>query len=421
MLTDTKIRNAKRADKPIKLTDSEGLYLDVRPSGARFWRYRYRLSGKEQLFTVGQYPDLSLKDARAARDEAAKLVRRGIHPLADRERIEAEKRAQAANTFEAVAREWIEKNRPNWSAYYASQVERFLAAAVFSDVGDRPIRDVNAAQLLQIIQRVEKLGTGLERPRGKGEGREKGAPTVALLIRQWCSAIFRYAVATLRADMDPAGALRGALVRKKVEHHKPLTRADLPDFLAAIDSLGGYESTKIALKLMALLFTRTGELRAALWAEFDLAAATWVIPAERMKMDRPHVVPLSTQAVELLRELHKLTGGQQWLFPNYRRPKECMSATTINRALERMGYNGRGTMGFSGHGFRGTASTLLNEMGFRADLIERQLAHADRDKVRASYNHAEFLDERRQMMQAWADFLDGVRAKRNVTPIRRVA
>lgn len=421
MLTNAKIVNTKPSDKPIKLTDSEGLYLDVRPSGARIWRYRYRLSGKEQLFTVGQYPDLSLKDARAERDEAAKLVRRGIHPLADRERIEAEKRLQAANTFETVAREWIAQNKSNWSTYYAGQVERFLQATVFPDIGDRPIRDVNAAQLLLIIKRVEKHGTGLVRPHGKSTGREKGAPTVALLIRQWCSSIFRYAVATLRADMDPTGALRGALVRKKVEHHKPLTRADLPDFLAAIDSLGGYESTKIALKLMALLFTRTIELRGAQWAEFDLDTATWVIPSGRMKMRRPHVVPLSRQAVDLLRELQRLTGGRQWLFPNYRRPTQCMSATTINRALERMGFAGRGTMGFSGHGFRSTASTLLNEMNYRADLIERQLAHADRDKVRATYNHAEFLPERRQMMQAWADFLDELRAKCNVTPIRRVA
>jgi hypothetical protein len=215
MLTNAKIVNTKPAGKPVKLTDAEGLYLDVRPSGARIWRYRYRLGGKEQLFTVGQYPDFSLKDARAARDDAAKLVRSGIHPIADRERIEAEKRAQAANTFEAVAREWLAQNQPCWSTYYASQVRRFLEAAVFPDIGTRPIRDVNAPQLLQIIRRVESRGTGLVRPYGRSEGEEKGAPTVALLIRQWCSAIFRYAVATLRADMDPTSALRGALVRRK--------------------------------------------------------------------------------------------------------------------------------------------------------------------------------------------------------------
>jgi integrase len=226
-----------------------------------------------------------------------------------------------------------------------------------------------------------------------------------LLVRRWSSAIFRYAVATLRADGDPAAALKGAIHRAKVEHHKPLSRSQIVEFTKTLDKYGGYRTTVIALRLMLLTFVRTVELRKAEWSEFDLENAEWRIPAERMKMREPHIVPLSNQAVALLQELQTYTGGRGLLFPNYRNPKECMTATTLNRALERMGFNGKGSIGFSAHGFRATASTLLNEMGYRSDVIERQLAHAERDKVRASYNHAEYMDERKVMMQEWADFL----------------
>jgi integrase len=236
------------------------------------------------------------------------------------------------------------------------------------------------------------------------EGR--GAKTVALLLRQWSSTIFRYAVATLRADSDPAAALKGAITRLKTKHRKPLTRADLPRFIKALDSYGGYRTTVIALRLMLLTFVRTVELRAAHWAEIDLDRAEWRIPAGRMKMRELHIVPLSRQAVELLLELRSLTGGRSFLFPNCRRPNSCMTATSLNRALERMGFNGKGSMGFSAHGFRSTASTILNELGYRPDVIERQLAHSERNKVRASYNQAEYLAERRAMMQEWADLTD---------------
>jgi integrase len=298
--------------------------------------------------------------------------------------------AENANTFQAVALEWIERKRPGWSPYYPRQVERFLAADVFPYIGTLPIRSVTAAHLLELVRRVEG----------------RGAKTVALLLRQWSSAIFRYAVATLRADSDPAAALKGAISRSKTKHRKPLTRADVPRFIKALDSYGGYRTTVIALRLMLLTFVRTVELRAADWAEIDFDRAEWRIPAERMKMRELHIVPLSRQAVELLSELRSLTGGRNFLFPNYRRPNSCMTATTLNRALERMGFNGKGSMGFSAHGFRSTASTILNELGYRSDVIERQLAHSERNKVRASYNHAEYLDERRAMMQEWADLTD---------------
>jgi integrase len=411
-LTDAKIRNTKPGDKPIKLTDGGGLYLEVRPTGAKLWRYRYRIAGKENVFAVGEYfndkrgEHVSLDDARSERDKARALVKQGIHPAHNRQAARLATHAENANTFEAVAREWIAKKKPSWTAYYLRQVERFLAADVFPYVGNLPIRNVTAAHLLEIVHRVEG----------------RGAATVALLVRQWSSAIFRYAVATLRADTDPAAALKGAIHRPKTKHHKPLSRDQVADFVKALDSYGGYRTTVIALRLMLLTFVRTVELRAARWEEIDLERAEWRIPAERMKMREPHLVPLSPQAVELLRELHTFTGGRDFLFPNYRNPKTCMTATTLNRALERMGFNGKDSIGFSAHGFRATASTILNEMGYRPDVIERQLAHAERNKVRASYNQGEYLEERRAMMRQWADMTDDMAKSENkVTPIKKAA
>jgi integrase len=420
MLTAAKINSTKPDVKPRKLTDSGGLYCEVRPSGAKLWRYRYRIASKENVFALGEYvkePDgetdaerrarishgrLTLLEARTERDKCRGLVKQGIHPAHNRQATRAMQVADNANTFEAVAREWISQRRAKWSGYYLRQVERFMAADIFPYIGMLPIRSVRAGHLLEIVQRVEK----------------RGAANVAILLRQWSSAIFRYAVATLRADADPAASLKGAIHRPKVQHHKSLTRADLPEFLKALDTFRGYRTTAIALRLALLTFVRPGELRAAQWSEFDLDRAEWRIPAERMKMREPHIVPLSTQATELLRELHALTGGQRWLFPNYRRPKTCMTGTTLNRALERMKYGGK----FSAHGFRATASTILNEMSFRPDVIERQLAHAERNKVRASYNHAEYLPERQEMMQAWASLLgEMAKPQSKVTPIKRKA
>jgi integrase len=388
-LTDAKIRTTKPGPKPMKLADGGGLYLEVRPTGAKLWRFRYRIAGKENVFAIGDYPTIALAEVRAEHSKARALVKQGIHPSHNRQAERLSSHAANANTFEAVAREWISKKAAGWSSYYLRQVERFLEMDVFPYLGKLPIRNVTAAHLLDVIRRIEG----------------RGATTVALLVRQWSSAIFRYAVATLRADGDPAAALKGAIHRAKVEHHKPLSRSQIVEFTKTLDKYGGYRTTVIALRLMLLTFVRTVELRKAEWSEFDLENAEWRIPAERMKMREPHIVPLSNQAVALLQELQTYTGGRGLLFPNYRNPKECMTATTLNRALERMGFNGKGSIGFSAHGFRATASTLLNEMGYRSDVIERQLAHAERDKVRASYNHAEYMDERKVMMQEWADFL----------------
>jgi integrase len=398
-LTDAKIRSTKPGALPIKLTDGAGLYLEVRPTGAKLWRYRYRIAGKENLYAVGGYPQISLTDARTERDKARALVKQGIHPAHTRQARVRLQVAENANTFEAIAREWIEKRGANWSAYYLKQVENMLSGDAYPYIGNLPMRSIVPAHLLEIVGRVEN----------------RGAVTVAILLRQWMSAIFRYAVSTSRADTDPAAALKGAIHRPKVEHSKPLTQKQIPDFLKSLATYGGYRTTAIAIRLLMLTFVRTIELRGAEWAEFDLDRAEWRIPAGRMKMGEPHIVPLSSQAVELLRELHTLTGGRKFLFPNYRRPTTYMTATTINRALERMGYGGK----FSGHGFRATASTMLNELGYRSDLIESQLAHAERSKVRASYNHAQYLPERKAMMQAWSDLIDEMaNDKSNVTPIK---
>ena len=404
-LTDAKIRNAKPTDKPIKLTDAGGLYLDVRPTGTKLWRYRYRIAGKENLFAVGEYPALSLAEARTKRAEARELVKRGIHPSHERQATRLMTHSANANTFEAVGREWIEKKKPTWTPYYLRQVERFLASDVFPHVGPLPIRSVTAAHLLEIVRRIEG----------------RGAETVALMVRQWSSAIFRYAVATLRADTDPAAALKGAIHRPRTKHAKPLSRDQIADFMRAVDDYGGYRTTVIALRLMLLTFVRTKELRETPWTEIDLDRGEWRIRAQRMKMRQPHIVPLSRQTVVLLRELHTHTGGRDFLFPNYRNPNTCMTGTTLNRALERMGFNGRDSIGFSAHGFRATASTILNEIGIRPDVIERQLAHADRNTVRAAYNQGEYLEERRAMMQQWADLLSEIEDRNsNVVTLRRV-
>lgn len=423
-LTDSKIRNAKPAAKAIKLTDGGGLYLEIRPTGTKLWRYRYRIDGKENVFAAGEYAQapcgeteeqtisrrgagrLTLSEARVAHDDWRGLVKQGIHPAHHRQVERLQNRASNANTFEAVALEWIAKKTPNWTPYYLKQVDRGLKSDVFPYIGNLPIRNVKAAHLLEIVSRVEG----------------RGAATVALLIRQWSSAIFRYAVATLRADTDPASALKGAIQRPKVKHHKPLSRDQIADFIAALDSYGGYRTTVIALRLMLLTFVRTVEMRAAHWSEIDFDRAEWRIPAERMKMRAPHIVPLSAQSVGMLQELKTFTGGRTMLFPNLRDPRSCMTATTLNRALERMGFNGKNSIGFSAHGFRATASTILNELGYRPDVIERQLAHTERNKVRASYNQGEYLKERGVMMQQWADLVDVMAAgDKKVSIINAVA
>jgi integrase len=399
-LTDIAIKNAKAKAKPYKIADGGGLYLLVSQTGARLWRYKYRIGGREGTFAIGEYPAFGLAKARAEHAKSRGLVDLGVHPLHNRKAEELKQTTNADNTFKAIANDWIEKNKKRWTPYYLRQVERFMASDVFPQIGALPIKQVTAAHVLSIMKKAEA----------------RGAETIAISIRQWCSAVFRFAVANLQADADPAAALKGAVVRPKVRHNAALSAKEIPAFMTALGKCGGYRTTSIAVELLLLTFVRTVELRKATWSEFDLEAAIWRIPAERMKMKAEHLVPLSAQAVVLLKELKEWTGNRNYLFPNYRSPKDCMTATTINRALERMGYRGK----FSAHGFRSTASTLLHELGYRPEVIERQLAHAERNKVKAAYNHAEYLQERANMMQQWAAYVDALGAGATVVPINKV-
>lgn len=391
-LTDTKIRNAKPTERPFKLTDAAGLYLEVRPTGAKLWRYRYRIAGKENVYVLGEYPTVGLAAARLDRAAARELVKKGIHPAHERKSDVASQLAENANTFRAIAQRWMAAKKKNWSAGYTRQIERAFEADVYPQISTKPIKAVTAADILKIMKKVEGRGNAV----------------MAMNIRQWCGAVFRYAGAHLLADADPTAVLRGTVTRPKVVHRKPLSRTEITLFYQALEEHGGYRTTVIALRLLLLTFVRTGELRAAEWSEFDFDTAEWRIPRSRMKMDEEHIVPLSRQSLDFLKELHQFSGGRRYLFPNYRSPNACMTATTLNRALERMGFNGKDSLGFSAHGFRATASTLLNELGYKSDVVERQLAHSERNKVRASYNQAQYLAERRQLMQEWADLMDGL-------------
>jgi integrase len=417
-LSDRRIRNTKPKRRRYRLSDAHGLALEVSPAGGRYWRYRYRLDGRENIFAAGEWCSapygetveqaekrrasgrLTLAEARIDRVKWRAMVVRGSHPLHARRAEKLVAAASNANTFDAVAAEFVQKRGQEWGSVYRKNFTRYLERDVSPDIGSLPIREVNSAQVLGILRKVEA----------------RGSLSAAAAGRSYIGQVFRYAIATGKADIDPTFALRGALVTRIVQHHPPLERVDLPAFFEALNANGASRPTEIAIRLMAYLFSRTIELRASSWGgEFDLDRAEWRIPASRMKMGRPHIVPLPTQAVALLRELHALTGDQQWLFPNTRRPKTYMGGTTINRVIERMGFLDR----FTAHGFRATASTLLHEAGFDSRLIEMQLAHQDRNKSRASYDHSARLPERRQMMQSWADMLDEMmKPKSNVFSIR---
>jgi integrase len=404
-LTDTAIRNAKAETKARKLFDERGLYLLVTPDGGKWWRFKYRFAGKEKLLSLGVYPDVGLKQAREKRDDSRKLVAAGVDPSAERQAaraalISAQRRDY--DSFEAVAREWFERFSPNWVAEHAETVIHRLEADVFPWIGSRPIAEVNAIELLDLLRRIEA----------------RGAISTAHRIKQICGNVFRYGIATGRASRDPSADLRGALSPERERHFGALTKpADVAGLMRGINSYRGSFVVRCALRFTALTFARPGEIRKAEWNEIDFDNAVWRIPAERMKMRREHLVPLSRQAVEVLRELHPLTGDGRYVFPG-RTPARPMSENAITAALRYMGYQ-RGQM--TAHGFRTLASTLLNEQGWTADAIERQLAHAERDEVRGAYNRAEFLSERLQMMQSWADYLDRLTLGGTVIPLQATA
>ncbi|MEW6439662.1 MAG: integrase arm-type DNA-binding domain-containing protein [bacterium] len=398
-LSDATIKNAKPREKPYKLADERGMYLEVAPSGGKWWRLKYRFDGKEKLISLGVYPDVGLKKARARRDEARKLLAAGADPSAARKAEKAAKAAAGANSFEAVAREWFEKFSPTWAD--PDTVIRRLELHAFPWIGARPVREVTPPELLSVLRRIEALGV-LE---------------TAHRTAQLCGQVFRYAVRTGRAERDPSADLKGALSPVRKKHLASITDPKaIGGLLRAIDSYQGSLITRCALKLAPLTFVRPGELRKAEWGEVNLEAGEWRIPAGRMKARALHIVPLSTQAVEVLKQLHPLTGRGRYLFPSARTDSRPMSDNAILAALRRMGFEKEE---MTGHGFRSMASTILNEQGWHKDAIERQLAHAERNPVRAAYNYAEYLPERRKMMQAWADYLDGLKQGGEVIPFRK--
>jgi integrase len=397
-LTDTTVRNAKATVAPRKLADEKGLYLLVNPSGSKLWRMKYRFAKKENVLSFGGYPEVSLKDAREARDEARALLSKGIDPSAHKKANMAARSLAAENSFELVAREWFAKFSPQWKDNHSSKIIERLEKDIFPWLGTRPINEVGAQELLAALRRIES----------------RGAIETAHRARQNCGQVFRYGIATGRCNRDVAADLKGALQPTVTKHHASIIDpTQIGGLLRAIDSYQGMFVSRSALKLAPLVFLRPVELRQAEWSEFNLDAREWRIPPTKMKMKEMHIVPLSKQAMEILVEIRPLTGAGRYVFPSVRSEDRPMSENTVLAALRRMGY---GTGEMTGHGFRSMASTLMNEGGWNRDAIERQLAHAERDDSRAAYNYAEFLPERRKMMQWWANYLDELRSGKNILP-----
>ena len=387
-LTDTKLRNAKPTAKPYKMADGGGLFVLIHPSQGKYWRYKYRFAGKEKQLALGTYPDVSLADARERHAQARKVLASGNDPGETKKEAKRLVTLKHENNFEAIAREWYEQRKHKWTTTYSQTRMARLERHVFPRLGSRPIADITASELLSVIRVVEK----------------DGALDMAQRLLQMAGQIFVYAVATGRAQRNIAIDLRGALKSPVRKHMAHLKADELPEYLKNLEAYDGAIQTKWALKFLLFTFVRTGELRGAEWKEISFDKAEWRIPAERMKMREQHIVPLSKQAISVLLEMRNHTGNRQFVFPNQHKPSGCMSENTLLFALYRMGYHSKAT----GHGFRATASTILNEHGFVPDVIERQLAHTERNQVRAAYNHAQYLPERKKMMQWWADYLDSL-------------
>lgn len=406
-LSDAKVRAAKPRDSLFKLADGGGLFLWIMPTGNRVWRFRYVLQGKEKSLSIGAFPDVGLADARKRASAARVRLSEGGDPAADKQ--DAKRAATAAavageETFEFIAREWHHTRGTKWTPKHRAQVLTSLEQDIFPEFGARSIREITGSDVLGALRKVE----------------DRGALEIAGRIRQRVEAVFTYAIASSRASTNPAASLSKAMTeRPKVRSLAALPPAEVPELLRKIEDYQGEAQTTIALRLLAYTFVRTSELRGATWAEINFDAAEWRIPEERMKARRPHVVPLSRQALEQFRELRVLNPAGDLCFPSRGKPRQSISENTVLYAIYRMGYHSRMT----GHGFRSVASTMLNEMGYRSDVIEAQLAHTDQNEVRAAYNRATYMVERRTMLQAWADHLDALRdgTAENVIPIRRTA
>lgn len=391
-LTNVVVLNAKPQDKPYKLIDGRGLYVLVNKAG-KYFRWDYRFAGKRKTLALGVYPEISLKEAREKHEDLRRLLARDIDPMEMKKQKKAEVQAEVENSFEFVAREWFVKNKSVWTARHADTIISRLQNNIFPWLGAAEISAISAPMLLEALRRIE----------------ERGALETAHRVKQICGQVFRYAIATGRAERDPSFDLRGALAPTKSKSMATITDPQkIGILMRAIDGYQGSLITRCALKFAPLTFVRPGELRHAEWTEINFDESEWKIPSEKMKMRTVHIVPLSAQAIAILKEIQPLTGNGKYVFPSLRSGGRPMSNNTILVALRSMGYT-KDEM--TGHGFRAMASTLLHEQSWPSDVIERQLAHRERNSVKAAYNHAQYLPERRRMMQAWADYLESLRGK----------
>lgn len=391
-LTSLAVSKAKPRTKQYKLTDERGLCLLVTPGGGRYWRLQYRFGGKSKSLALGIYPDVSLAKARQKRDQARELLAEGVDPVAHKNQLAAEAELEALSTFRIVAEEWLEKRKREGLSEVTLAKAKWLLEFAYPTLGDRKIGTIKTLEVLTVLRSVE------------GRGRYESARR----LRSVCGRVFRYAIATGRAEHDLTANLRDALTTPKVRHLAAITNSqEVGPLLRAIDGFGGHEVVRAALKLAPHVFVRPGELRHAEWKEIDLVAGIWSIPAAKMKMRRPHRVPLSRQSRAILQDIQQVTGRWQFVFPGFQSLRRPMSENALNGALRRLGYSGSE---MTSHGFRAMASTLLNEMGkWHPDAIERQLAHAETDTVRRAYSRGEYWEERVTMMQEWSDYLDRLR------------
>lgn len=393
-LTDMAIKRAKPKEKSYTLADGNGLSLLVETNGSKGWRYRYQFAGKTKMISLGIYPVVTLNEARTKRDEARKQVANGINPSEARKSEKAATINQTENTFKNIALEWYEGRKDRWSVGYRDDMMDAFEKDVFPYIGNRPIAEIKPMELLEVLSIMEK----------------RGATEKLKKVRQRCGEVWKYAIITGRAEYNPAPDLASAFVPHKREHYAHLSVSELPEFLSSIDKYMGSQIVRVALRVLILTGVRPGELRKAEWSEINFDTKVWEIPAEKMKMRRPHIVPLSEQVIDLLKQIHPISGSYQYIFPSRTDYRKHISDMALNTMIRRMGYSGRAT----GHGFRHTMSTILHEQGYNTAWIETQLAHVDKNSIRGTYNHAQYIDGRREMLQWYADYMDALENGGNV-------
>ncbi|VEB68080.1 Putative prophage CPS-53 integrase [Providencia rustigianii] len=393
-LTVKQIDSSKPKEKDYKLSDGGGLYLLVKTNGGKYWRLKYRIDGKEKLLAIGIYPTVTLADARRKRDDAKRLLVDGIDPNQQRKEQKQASKIDSVNTFKNIALEWYEGRKDRWSVGYRDDMMDAFEKDVFPYIGNRPIAEIKPMELLEVLSIMEK----------------RGATEKLKKVRQRCGEVWKYAIITGRAEYNPAPDLASAFVPHKREHYAHLSVSELPEFLSSIDKYMGSQIVRVALRVLILTGVRPGELRKSEWSEINFDTGVWEIPAEKMKMRRPHIVPLSEQVIDLLKQIHPISGSYQYIFPSRTDYRKHISDMALNTMIRRMGYSGRAT----GHGFRHTMSTILHEQGYNTAWIETQLAHVDKNSIRGTYNHAQYIDGRREMLQWYADYMGALENGDNV-------